>query len=67
VAIAVPVSAATLTEALAQEQPRDQVPIGHRQPRAQDLPPAVQQEEKKLQNEQDALDKKLENSICRGC
>jgi hypothetical protein len=72
VAAAILVTSVTLTAALAQQpgpaaQPRDQAPIGHRQPRIQDLPPSVVQKENKLQTEQDALDKKLESSICRGC
>jgi hypothetical protein len=40
-------------------------PIGHRQPRAQDLPPNVRRDEAGATAEQRALDKKLE--ICRNC
>jgi hypothetical protein len=72
VAAAILVKSVTLTAALAQQpgpaaEPRDQAPIGHRQPRIQDLPPGVVQKENKVETGQDALDKKLENSICRGC
>jgi hypothetical protein len=72
VAAAILVNSATLTAALAQQpspgaEPRDQAPIGHRQPRVQDLPPSVVQKENKAETKQDGLDKKLENSICRGC
>jgi hypothetical protein len=45
--------------------PRLQAPIGHRQPRAQDLPPNVRRDEGGATAEQRALDKKLE--ICRNC
>jgi len=62
--------AATSTAALA-EQPdanlRYEAPIGHRQPRIQDLPSDVAKEEKKMPADDNALDKKLETSICRGC
>jgi cell division protein FtsN len=42
-----------------------EAPIGHRQPRPQDLPPSVRREEGTRTPDQEALDKKLE--ICRGC
>jgi cell division protein FtsN len=42
-----------------------EAPVGHRQPRPQDLPPSVRREEGTRTPEQEALDKKLE--ICRGC
>jgi cell division protein FtsN len=42
-----------------------EAPIGHRQPRPQELPPSVQREEGTRTPDQEALDKKLE--ICRGC
>ena len=44
---------------------RLQAPVGHRQPRAQDLPPNVRRDEGGATAEQQALDKKLE--ICRNC
>jgi hypothetical protein len=44
-----------------------EAPIGHRQPRVQDLPPSVVRDEKKIEANQNALDKMLETSICRGC
>ena len=69
-AAAILAGAATWTNALA-EQPdpnlRYEAPIGHRQPRIQDLPSDVVKEEKKMQADDNALDKKLETSICRGC
>ena len=46
-------------------QGRAESPIGHRQPRPQDLPPGVRREEGTRTPEQEALDKKME--ICRGC
>jgi hypothetical protein len=72
VAAAILASSATSRTALAQQPDpaanlRYEAPIGHRQPRIQDLPPDVAQDEKKMQDEQDALDRKLETSICRGC
>jgi hypothetical protein len=48
-------------------QARNEAPVGHRQPRVQDLPANVQHDEDKASAEQDALDRKLQNSICRGC
>jgi hypothetical protein len=42
-----------------------EAPVGHRQPRPQDLPPSVRSEEGTKTPEQEALDRKLE--ICRGC
>ena len=42
-----------------------EAPVGHRQPRPQDLPSGVRREEGTRTPEQEALDKKLE--ICRGC
>jgi hypothetical protein len=69
-AAAILAGAATSTAALA-EQPdanlRYEAPIGHRQPRIQDLPSDVAKEEKKMPADDNALDKKLETSICRGC
>jgi len=56
----------TLRSAAASE-PRYEAPIGHRQPRAQDLPSSVVRDEDRMKADQDALDKKLESSICRGC
>jgi hypothetical protein len=50
------------------DQPRDRAPIGHRQPRPQDLPPAVRHEEGGTMGatpDERAIDKKLE--ICRKC
>jgi hypothetical protein len=72
VAAAILANSAPWTAALAQQpgpaaQPRDEAPIGHRQPHIQDIPPGVVQHENKMETEQNALDKKLENSICRGC
>ncbi len=76
VAATILANSAPWTAALAQQpggvdQQRAEAPIGHRQPRIQDLPPGVVQNENKNENkmeaEQNALDKKLENSICRGC
>jgi cell division protein FtsN len=42
-----------------------EAPVGHRQPRPQDLPPGMRREEGTRTPDQEALDKKLE--ICRGC
>jgi hypothetical protein len=75
--LAATVVATTLawTAALAQQPgpvvyPHDEAPIGHQQPRIQELPPSVVQDEKKMESELDAIAKeleKLENRICRGC
>ena len=46
-------------------QARAQAPIGHRQPRPQDLPPSVLRDEGKAVGADKALDQKLE--ICRKC
>ena len=50
------------------DQVRDRAPIGHRQPRPQDLPPGVRRDERGSigpTSEERELDKKLE--ICRKC
>jgi uncharacterized iron-regulated membrane protein len=68
-------NSATWTVALAQQpgpvtQQSDEAPIGYVQPRMQDLPPSVAQDEKEAEPELDAIAKeldKLENRICRGC
>jgi hypothetical protein len=46
-------------------QGRAESPIGHRQPRPQDLPQGLSRGEGVRTPEDEALDKKLE--ICRGC
>jgi hypothetical protein len=64
-----------VTVALAQQpgavtQQRDEAPIGYVQPRVQDLPPSVAQDEKEVEPELDAIAKelnKLDNRICRDC
>jgi hypothetical protein len=74
-AAAILANSATWTVALAQQpgpvtQQRDEAPIGYVQPRMQDLPPSVAQDEKEVEPELDAIAKeldKLENRICRGC
>ena len=58
---------AAVAEPIRIAQARNEAPIGHRQPRVQDLPANVQRDEDRASAEQDALDKKLQNSICRGC
>jgi hypothetical protein len=50
---------------LSNAQTRGQAPIGHRQPRVQDLPPGLQREQGGATADQRALDKKLQ--ICRPC
>jgi len=75
VAAAILANSATWTAALAQRrvpiaQQRDEAPIGHVQPRIQDLPPGVVQDENKTLTELDEIAKKLEmieKRICRGC
>jgi ABC-type cobalamin transport system ATPase subunit len=75
VAAAILANAATWTTALAQQrvpiaQQRDEAPIMHVQPRIQDLPPGVAQDEDKTQTELDDIAKQLEmidKRICRGC
>jgi hypothetical protein len=74
-AAAILANPATWTVALAQQpgpvtQQSDEAPIGYVQPRMQDLPPSVAQDEKEVEPELDAIAKeldKLENRICRGC
>ena len=74
-AAAILANSATWTAALAQQrvpiaQQRDEAPIGHVQPRIQDLPPGVVQDENKTLTELDDIAKKLEmieKGICRGC
>jgi hypothetical protein len=45
--------------------PRLEAPIGHRQPRLQDLPPNVRRDEGRTTIEERSLDEKLK--ICRQC
>jgi hypothetical protein len=74
-AAAILANSVTWTVALAQQpgavtQQRDEAPIGYVQPRVQDLPPSVAQDEKEVEPELDAIAKelnKLDNRICRGC
>jgi hypothetical protein len=74
-AAAILANAVTWTVALAQQpgavtQQRDEAPIGYVQPRVQDLPPSVAQDEKEVEPELDAIAKELntlDNRICRGC
>jgi hypothetical protein len=47
------------------EQGRPQAPIGHRQPRPQDVPSSASRDEGREFEAERELDKKLE--ICRGC
>jgi hypothetical protein len=75
VAAAILANSATWTAALAQQrvpiaQQRDEAPIWHVQPRVQDLPPGVVEDEDKTLTELDDIAKKLEmieKRICRGC
>jgi hypothetical protein len=45
--------------------PRLKAPIGHRQPRVQDLPPNIRRDEGRTTIEERSLDEKLK--ICRAC
>ena len=57
------------TSALAQGSPSREAPVGHRQPKAGELPQEQQQlsdPDKKMKELDDALAKKLKG-ICRGC
>jgi hypothetical protein len=63
------VTASAWTSALAQGSPSDQTPVGHRQPKASEVPQEQQQlsdPNKKMKELDDALAKKLKG-ICRGC
>jgi hypothetical protein len=68
------VTASGWTSALAQGSPSREAPVGHRQPKAGDVPQEQQPQEqqqlsepdKKLKELDDALAKKLKG-ICRGC
>ncbi len=62
------VTASTWSSALAQGAPSREAPVGHRQPKAGEVPQAQElTDAEKRQKELDqALDKKLK-SICRGC
>ena len=65
-------TAPTFDSALAQSAPSNEAPVGHRQPKATEVPPSQGQPdqetaaEKKQKELDQALDKKLK-SICRGC
>jgi hypothetical protein len=59
--------ASAWSSALAQGGPSREAPVGHRQPKATDVPLDQKTDAEKQQKELDkALDKKLK-SICRGC
>ena len=62
-----PAPSSSSVTAPASEQLRDRAPIGSRQPRVQDLPPAARRYERQLgaTPEQRGLDSKLQ--ICREC
>ena len=67
VTLSCPAGAQSVAQSDAAAQARYEAPIGHRQPRLQDLPPGVRRDEDRLTAGQEAFDKKLENRICRGC
>ncbi len=65
------VMASGWTSALAQGSPSREAPVGHRQPKAGEVPQEQQQQQlsdpdKKMKELDDALAKKLKG-ICRGC
>jgi hypothetical protein len=61
------ITASAWSSALAQGAPSHEAPVGHRQPKATEVPPDQETVAEKKQKELDkALDKKLK-SICRGC
>jgi hypothetical protein len=68
-AMAQPDAAAPTAKPNAAQSPRDKerykAPIGHRQPRPQDLPPGVDNDEDRSIASERQFDKKLE--ICRNC
>ena len=68
-AMAQPYAAAQTAKPNATQSPRDEerykAPIGHRQPRPQDLPPGVDNDEDRSIASERQFDKKLE--ICRNC
>jgi hypothetical protein len=55
------------TQGQGQSDPRFKAPVGHRQPRPQDLPPSIQREEAegRATRGERALDQKLK--ICKQC
>jgi hypothetical protein len=60
----------TASSVLAQGGPSREAPVGHRQPKASEVPQDQQQQlsdpDRKMKELDDALAKKL-NGICRGC
>lgn len=62
------ITASGWSSALAQGGPSREAPVGHRQPKASEVPPDQQltPAEKRQKELDQALDKKLK-SICRGC
>jgi hypothetical protein len=59
------VTAQNARDANVRSADRHQAPIGHRQPRPQDLPPDVRQREGTVPATQRDFDQQL--NICRGC
>jgi hypothetical protein len=62
------ITASTWSSALAQGVPSREAPVGHRQPKAGEVPQEqeLSPAEKRQKELDQALDKKLK-SICRGC
>jgi len=62
------ITASTWSSALAQGAPSHEAPVGHRQPKAGEVPQAQEltEAEKRQKALDQALDRKLK-SICRGC
>ena len=76
IALAALIAAGVSSAALTQDAPAPvpvpqgvpQAPIGHRQPRPAELPRDIQRDERDGRTAgQEAIDKKLENSICQKC
>ena len=67
--VLISITASTWNDALAQEAPVPEAPVGHRQPKASDVPKdeSVTPPDKAIEELDQTLAKKLQGTICRGC
>ncbi len=67
--VLISITASTWNDALAQQANVPEAPVGHRQPKASDVPKdeSVTPPDKAIEELDQALAKKLQGTICRGC
>jgi hypothetical protein len=67
--VLISITASAWSDAFAQERTVPEAPVGHRQPTASDVPKdePVTPADKAIEELDQALAKKLQGTICRGC